>query len=205
VDSYLLHSIRLIIETASHKPVLFMHPPASCSIVISSLLLTSLRKSAMSKSNISYWTDLLRIRVKKISIQITLKLQRKWETTASGFLFTTFTFDTFDNRNSITQTGTVHASSGKLFNRHLKLTSYFFKKVINVKVKYIILNGFAKNSSKKNFNSDLFNKKQNHKILSLLTFVNGCNDGKVIADAIRKTRLVVIKYIFTWRWNKEQS
>ena len=68
------------------------------------------------------------------------------ETTASGFLFTTF--DTFDNRNSITQTGTVHASSGKLFNRHLKLTSYFFKKVINVKVKvkYIILNGFAKNS-----------------------------------------------------------
>jgi adhesin HecA-like repeat protein len=76
------------------------------------------------------------------------------ETTASGFLFTTFTFDTFDNRNSITQTGTVHASSGKLFNRHLKLTSYFFKKVSNVKVKYIILNGFAKNSSKKNFNSD---------------------------------------------------
>ena len=64
------------------------------------------------------------------------------ETTASGFLFTTF--DTFDNRNSITQTGTVHASSGKLFNRHLKLTSYFFKKVSNVK--YIILNGFAKNS-----------------------------------------------------------
>ncbi len=63
-----------------------------------------------------------------------------------------------------------------MFNRHLKLTSYFFKKVINVKVKvkYIILNGFAKNSSKKNFNSDLFNKKQNHKILSLLTFVNGC-------------------------------
>ena len=73
------------------------------------------------------------------------------ETTASGFLFTTF--DMFDNRNSITQTGTVHASSGKLFNRHLKLTSYFFKKVSNVK--YIILNGFAKNSRVKKYNNIL--------------------------------------------------
>ena len=82
----------------------------------------------------------------KISYYLIMELTFMQETTVSGFLFTTF--DTFDNRNSITQTGTVHASSGKLFNRHLKLTSYFFKKVINVKVKvkYIILNGFAKNS-----------------------------------------------------------
>ncbi len=80
----------------------------------------------------------------KISYYLIMELTFMQETTVSGFLFTTF--DTFDNRNSITQTGTVHASSGKLFNRHLKLTSYFFKKVSNVKVKYIILNGFAKNS-----------------------------------------------------------
>ena len=80
----------------------------------------------------------------KISYYLIMELTFMQETTASGFLFTTF--DMFDNRNSITQTGTVHASSGKLFNRHLKLTSYFFKKVSNVKVKYIILNGFAKNS-----------------------------------------------------------
>jgi len=80
---------------------------------------------------------------KKISYYyLIMELTFMQETTASGFLITTF--DIFDNRNSITQTGTAHASSGKLFNRHLKLTSYFFKKVSNVK--YIILNGFAKNS-----------------------------------------------------------
>ena len=91
----------------------------------------------------------------KISYYLIMELTFMQETTASGFLFTTF--DTFDNRNSITQTGTVHASSGKLFNRHLKLTSYFFKKVINVKVKvkYIILNGFAKNSRVKKYNNIL--------------------------------------------------
>jgi len=72
------------------------------------------------------------------------------ETTASGFLFTTF--EMFNNRNSLTQTVTVHASSGKLFNRHhhLKLTSYFFKKVSNSNGKSIILNGLAQNSKVKN-------------------------------------------------------
>jgi len=162
------------------------------------LVLVIVLVSRLFKFKKNFNSDYIEVAKKmKISYYLIMELTFMQETTVSGFLFTTF--DTFDNRNSITQTGTVHASSGKLFNRHLKLTSYFFKKVINVKVKvkYIILNGFAKNSSKKNFNSDLFNKKQNHKILSLLTFVNGCNDGKVIADAIRKTRLVVIKYIFT--------
>jgi len=90
---------------------------------------------------------------KKISYYLIMELTFMQETTVSGFLFTTF--DTFDNRNSITQTGTVHASSGKLFNRHLKLTSYFFKKVSNVKVKYIILNGFAKNSRVKKYHNIL--------------------------------------------------
>jgi hypothetical protein len=55
----------------------------------------------------------------KISYYLIMELTFMQETTASGFLFTTF--DTFDNRNSITQTGTVHASSFSL--RSLQGTS----------------------------------------------------------------------------------
>jgi len=111
------------------------------------LVLVIVLVSRLFKFKKNFNSDYIEVAKKmKISYYLIMELTFMQETTASGFLFTTF--DTFDNRNSITQTGTVHASSGKLFNRHLKLTSYFFKKVINVKVKvkYIILNGFAKNS-----------------------------------------------------------
>ena len=109
------------------------------------LVLVLVLVSRLFKFKKNFNSDYIEVAKKmKISYYLIMELTFIQETTASGFLFTTF--DTFDNRNSITQTGTVHASSGKLFNRHLKLTSYFFKKVSNVKVKYIILNGFAKNS-----------------------------------------------------------